>query len=197
MIWPHVALFLFYALHSVLADASIKAKLYAFFPQRWYRLSYNMASVVTLGACLYLYVDARKSYLFSLSEFGIVIGLAILLAGVYLLVAALKGYDTGAFMGISEEKAGEILKTDGWNGVVRHPIYLAVFLIIWGLFLAVPMDIFLGMALITTGYIFVGIRLEERKLMHQFGAMYEEYQRKVPMLLPSIKFRQVKLFTRK
>jgi methanethiol S-methyltransferase len=197
MIWPHVALLLFYTLHSAMADASVKEKLYAFIPKRWYRLSYNMVSTVTLGVCLYLYVDARKSYLFSLSEFGIVIGLAILVAGMYLLIAALKGYDTGAFMGISEEKAGETLKTDGWNGVVRHPIYLAVFLIVWGLFLAVPMDIFLGMALITTGYIFVGIRLEERKLMRQFGAMYEEYQREVPMLLPSIKFRQMKLFTRK
>lgn len=197
MIWPHVALLLFYTLHSAMADASVKEKLYAFIAKRWYRLSYNIVSIVTLGVCLYLYANARIFYLFSQGVLGIVIGFLLLAAGLYLLFAAWKGYDTDAFIGISEEKEGEILKTDGWNGVVRHPIYLAVFLIVWGLFLAMPMDIFFGMALITTVYIFAGIRLEERKLMRHFGPIYEEFQRKVPMLLPSIKIRQMKRFAKK
>jgi protein-S-isoprenylcysteine O-methyltransferase Ste14 len=197
MIWPHLALVLFYALHSLLADTSVKLKLYAFLPQRWYRLGYNVFSVVSLGACLYLYWQTTKSFIFFQSLWLIMIGISLLVAGISLLVLALKGYDTGAFIGISVEKEGETLKTDGWNGIVRHPIYLAVFLIIWGLFLAVPMDIFLGMALITTGYIYVGIWLEERKLKRQFGVLYEEYQRKVPMLLPAIKCLRLKLFTRK
>jgi hypothetical protein len=36
----------------------------------------------------------------------------------------------------------------------------------------------------TTAYILVGTRLEERDLVTQFGASYEQYRRSVPMLMP-------------
>ena len=36
----------------------------------------------------------------------------------------------------------------------------------------------------TTGYILVGVTLEERDLVAAFGARYEEYRRRVPMLIP-------------
>jgi protein-S-isoprenylcysteine O-methyltransferase Ste14 len=39
-------------------------------------------------------------------------------------------------------------------------------------------------ALLTTGYILIAIRFEERDLVAQHGARYEHYRRTVPMLVP-------------
>ena len=41
-------------------------------------------------------------------------------------------------------------------------------------------------AAMTTAYILVGTRLEERDLVAQFGATYERYRRRVPMLVPRL-----------
>ena len=41
-------------------------------------------------------------------------------------------------------------------------------------------------AVLCTGYILVGVRLEERDLVAQFGASYEQYRRRVPMLMPRL-----------
>jgi hypothetical protein len=39
-------------------------------------------------------------------------------------------------------------------------------------------------AIMTTAYILVAIRLEERDLVAYHGAAYESYRRRVPMLVP-------------
>jgi methanethiol S-methyltransferase len=41
-------------------------------------------------------------------------------------------------------------------------------------------------AVMNTAYILVGVRLEERELIAAFGASYEHYRRRVPMLMPRL-----------
>ena len=65
---------------------------------------------------------------------------------------------------------------------MRHPLYFFCLLLIW----SCP-DLTLDRLLFNvlwTAWIFVGAVLEERDLVADFGEVYAEYQRKVPMIIP-------------
>ena len=72
--------------------------------------------------------------------------------------------------------------TPGPYRVVRHPLYVGWLCVFW--FTPTMTLAHLLFAVMTTAYILVAIRLEERNLLEHHGAAYEAYRRRTPMLIP-------------
>ncbi|MDD2877846.1 MAG: isoprenylcysteine carboxylmethyltransferase family protein [Acidiphilium sp.] len=158
------------------------------------RLTYNLIAIVHLaivlgiGAMLF-----RGTARFSIAIPVHILMLAMAIAGVAILVIAGRSYDLGRFAGSTQWRMGgrlgagetelpiEPLATGGMNAVVRHPLYLGLLLLMFGISTTPFM---LATSVAATIYILIGIHFEERKLLRLYGDDYARYRAKVPMLLP-------------
>ncbi len=104
-------------------------------------------------------------------------------------------FDHTAFFGLRQAWTGSAefetpLRVNGPYRFVRHPLMLGLLIALWAQ-PTLPPELFLMNTGLTL-YIFVGIRLEERDLVRQFGAQYLAYRARTSALLPLVnKFSQM------
>jgi protein-S-isoprenylcysteine O-methyltransferase Ste14 len=78
--------------------------------------------------------------------------------------------------------------TPGPYRFVRHPLYVGWFFAFW---MTPTMTLaHLMFAIATSTYILLAIQFEEHDLKREFGETYEDYRRRVPMLVPFTRRRQ-------
>jgi protein-S-isoprenylcysteine O-methyltransferase Ste14 len=180
----------YFALHSVLASLSVKRAVAARFP-RWmpaYRLAYNALALLLATPLLWWTLTAGGPVMWRWTGAWSWIADIVAAAAAAGLVASLRDYDVREFLGTRQWHARETrvedqerLRLSAVHRYVRHPWYALGLAILW----TRDMDAArLLAAVLATGYVVVGLYLEERKLIALHGDAYREYRRRVPPLVP-------------
>jgi protein-S-isoprenylcysteine O-methyltransferase Ste14 len=183
-----------YALvHSLLATLGAKARARQWFgpaADRWYRLAYNLFAGLSFTPILALLLVLPDRELYTIPLPWTLFTSAGQLAGAVIIVLGI--WQTGAwsFLGLRQVVAGPRpegqpqLVVRGLYRWMRHPLYTGGLLLIW--LLPVMTANILTLNVILTAYLIVGAKLEEGRLLHEFGAAYAQYQQQVPMLIPKL-----------
>lgn len=189
-------------LHSLTAANGIKRRIgsrmgeAAF--QGLYRLLYNLFAGVTFIPVLYvLATQVADTLLWAIPTPWRFLANLIQMLGLVGLGFSVWQTDLWEFAGLRQAAAyfgkqdinplsGQLI-TGGLYQIVRHPIYFFSLLILW-------FNPVVGLGtftfnLLATAYFWIGSHYEEKRLSAAFGEVYQEYQRRVPMLLP------IKLFS--
>ena len=176
--------------HSVLASLGFKHWIIGQWPSlsRAYRLIYNALAVTLLVLPLGLLYRWRGEPLWEWTGIGFFITNGLALLAIAGFLATLRDYDTDEFLGTRQWRKAytgtedqERLHISTIHRFVRHPWYFFALVIIW----TRNMDTALLIsALCMSGYFWLGSLLEERKLLVYHGAVYAEYRKRVPGLLP-------------
>ncbi|MHA2296318.1 MAG: methyltransferase family protein [Candidatus Hodarchaeales archaeon] len=131
-----------------------------------------------------LYLDFPQVY-FSVPMVHLVLSIPFLIVAVFLGIIGVKDVS----LKVAETHRPEKVITTGTYSIVRHPQYVA------SLIAHVAISFFLSAlySLLVTPlivfYVYIISRNEEKMLIRTFGEDYEDYIKKVPMMIPRLKKR--------
>jgi methanethiol S-methyltransferase len=194
MVFHHIILaicwVLYCVLHSVLASLGVKNKLQKTSPKfyRYYRLFYSVFAAVTLFLLIGFQWQLSSPDIFPPTVFSRSVGGLIAIVGLTLMMACIRKYffSLSGLKNLYQETPSPELMIAGIHRYMRHPLYTGTFLFIWGLWIVFPSAGLLIADVVITGYTLYAIRLEEAKLVAEFGKQYRDYQRAVPKLIPRL-----------
>jgi protein-S-isoprenylcysteine O-methyltransferase Ste14 len=178
--------------HSAMARPRFKRVLTRYIPEAAERSTYVLVSSVLMFA-LYAWWQPLGGVIWNISDpsFRTAInGLMLFGFGLLLITTFLiNHFDLFGMRQVSLYLVGRPythleFRTPLFYKYVRHPLYIGWFIFFW----ATPTmtGAHLLFAILTTSYILMAIRWEERDLLSLYGATYENYRNSVPKLIPSL-----------
>jgi protein-S-isoprenylcysteine O-methyltransferase Ste14 len=149
-------------------------------------MAYSTVAILLLLPFLYFLLFGTKTYIEIPYKNELqVLGLGLTTFAFLIFKKSFSRISTGEFLG-TKTSVENTLVTHGIYAKVRHPLYSATLLFLFGFCLFMPTI----ENIITTGvisaYIPIGIWLEEKKLVEVFGTQYQEYAAKVPAVFPKL-----------
>ncbi|MEI6887959.1 MAG: methyltransferase family protein [Bacteroidales bacterium] len=157
---------------------------------RFYRLFYNLFSILILATVLIYSYSIQENPFFTWHGYLLPIRYLLLLGSLWIFYAGSRHYSMRTFLGLNQINEGVnhglinnsgMIEKGGIMGIVRHPFYSGSFLLIWAGNLDTTRLIINSILSI---YLIVGTLLEEQKLVTEFGDVYRDYQKDVSMLFP-------------
>jgi protein-S-isoprenylcysteine O-methyltransferase Ste14 len=157
---------------------------------RYYRLFFNVVSLATLAPIVAYMYTLKGEPVWRWTGMWSVVPWVLLVVAAVLFIGGARHYDMKQFLGLRQLDRREPvraltesgrLKTNGMLGITRHPWYAGAIALLWATDLTKARLI---TNVILTVYLIVGVFLEERKLVGEYGDAYRIYQKRVPMLLP-------------
>ena len=155
---------------------------------KFYRPAYSIFAFLSLILVLWYQFTIPSRQLFRYSFFRFIPGMILAIPGIVIMAVCIRKYfyELSGLQALQQKEIKVTLQQEGLHKYVRHPLYLGTLLFIWGLLFIFPFLNNLIACLVITGYILVGIELEEKKLKMEFGDQYDEYAKSVPKLIPGI-----------
>jgi len=185
-------LVLFALQHSIMARPAFKRWWTGFVPEAAERSTYLLASSLALIA-VFLYWEPIGGVVWSVAEgWGRTAVIGLYALGWLLLLYTTFLIDHFDLFGLAQvwrhvkgkEYRPPQFRTPSLYRLVRHPLYVGWLVIFWA---APTMTVaHLVFAFMTTAYILIAIRFEERDLAEAFGDDYVDYRRRTPMLVPRV-----------
>jgi methanethiol S-methyltransferase len=185
---------LYCVLHSTLIAIPVTTRLKEALGARYrfYRLFFNAFSLIALVPLVMYSHSARfaSQPFFAWSGYLRIPQYCLFFIAAVLMISGARHYSLVQFLGISQIRQKSVRSAIGSSGdldatgvlsIVRHPWYVAVFILLWTSDLtgaAITVNVVLS------AYLVVGTILEEGKLLAEYGDEYRLYQDKVSMFIP-------------
>lgn len=178
---------MYFILHSLLADERVKHWLQRVsgLSAQSYRLIYNAFNLIALVFILWLHDGTSSRLFFPGNLLSAVSGVLIIMAGLVLMFMSAREYHLASFFGFKEETYMP-LQVKGLHKYMRHPLYSGTLLFWIGVCIAFPFFKNLLLLLLMFVYLFIGMWLEEKKLIRVYGDKYKNYMKQVKRLIPGI-----------
>jgi protein-S-isoprenylcysteine O-methyltransferase Ste14 len=166
----------FAAHHSVFAREPVKRGIERVVPNRLIRSTYVwIASLLLIAVCGFWRTIGGQVY--DADGWRAVLHAGVQLAGLVLIVSAVRKIDALELAGIREHAGDDPLQITGPYRLVRHPIYLGWLLATFGpAHMTIDRLMFAGISAV---YLVIAMPIEERALGRHFGETYARYQQLV------------------